>query len=149
MYILFITNHYCVHSTCNQSLLCTFSSVNFQTSVFLDVLLAFYNNYEWILTSTCVLLFSTSSLFVCLDLLLGRLTSTYSYKLFSTFITSLLDYLLLELILVIVIYLVYLLKHSDLLDVGIIYWTRFLSIFVLVQWIYVTWYIELSILYLQ
>jgi hypothetical protein len=112
MYILFITNHYCVHSTCNQLLLCTFSSVNFQISVFLDVLLIFHNN---------VLLFSTSSLFVCLNLLLGRLTSTYSYKLFSIFITSLQNHLLLELICVIVIYLVYLLKHSDLLDVGIIY----------------------------
>jgi hypothetical protein len=126
-----------------------FSSVNFQTSMFLDVLLVFHNNYEWILTSTCVLLFSTSSLFVYFNLLLGRLTSTYSYKLFSIFITSLLDHLLLELMRVIVIYLVYLLKHSDLLDVGIIYWTRFLSTFVLVQWVCVTWYIELSTLYLQ
>jgi hypothetical protein len=55
-------------------------------------------------------------------------TSTYSCKLFSTFIISLLDHLFLKLV-HIVIYLIYLFKHYDLLDVGIIYWARFLSIF--------------------
>jgi hypothetical protein len=78
MYILFITNHYWVHSTCNQLLLCTFSHVNFQISVFLDVLLIFHNN---------VLLFSTSSLFssksftswinMCYCYLFSLLTQTF------------------------------------------------------------------------
>jgi hypothetical protein len=75
-----------------------------------------------------VWLFSTSSLLICLNLLVRRFTSTYSCK-FSIFITSLLD-LLFELAhVVIVMYLVYLIKHFDILDVGIIYWARFLNTF--------------------
>jgi hypothetical protein len=76
-----------------------------------------------------VWLFSTSSLLVCFNLLVRRFTSTYSCKLFSIFIISFLDLLFKLVHVVIVIYLIYLFKHFDILDVGIIYWARFLNAF--------------------
>jgi len=111
VYILLVTNHYCVLSVVLIFILqCLLMFYLFSITImneFSQVHVCYYFHLKF----AC--LFRSTSW--------KTHTSTYSCKLFSIFITSLLDHLFLELVHVVVFYLIYLFKHSDLLDVGIIY----------------------------